>query len=134
MTKRTFEPGFRLSRSDGWVLVLGTASALATAQIEWWMGAAIAFVVGHFFLFCNVFRMARRFELVWAALFVALSGSSALFGLPGWYASFGLSWLATLALVAAQLRQPSYHGILWQRVNPKLRDWWAAQDRSNTCG
>lgn len=73
--------------------------------------------------------MARRFELVWAALFVALSASSALFGLPGWYASFGLSSLATLALVAAQLRQPSYHGILWQRVNPKLRDWWATQNQ-----
>src|SRR5258706_13436345 len=33
----------------------------------WWV---VAIVAGHFFLFCSVFRVIRRRELIWAALFI----------------------------------------------------------------
>lgn len=55
------------------VLVLGAAVAWFMGTVIWWAGAAVVCVVGHFFLFCNVFRIARASELIWAGTFVVLS-------------------------------------------------------------
>jgi len=33
----------------------------------WWM---LVIAAGHFFLFCNLFRIIRRRELIWAGLFI----------------------------------------------------------------
>ena len=48
-TDRVFSPGFRLSKFDVVVLVLGTIAAGIAAAIEWWVGYVIALVIGHFF-------------------------------------------------------------------------------------
>ena len=122
-----FIPGFRLSPVDVLVLLVGGLGAGLVARELWWAGAMIAFVVGHFFLFCNVFRIARSLELIWAGAFVALAGATLLYDSPGWSATFGLSMLLSLVLLAIAMRQPSYHGVLWQRVNPQLPAWWAKQ-------
>jgi hypothetical protein len=124
MAARPFSPGFRLSATDAAVLAAGCAGSALASQAQWWMGAVIAFAVGHFFLFCNVFRMARPFELAWTAIFVTLAAVTIATGEPGWPAAFGISLFATLALVVAQMRRPSYHGVLWQRINPGLPQWW----------
>ena len=62
--------GFRLSTIDVVVLV---ASAALTV-ILWQPTATYSFigflVVIHFFLFCNVFRIPRRPELLWGACFL----------------------------------------------------------------
>jgi len=51
---------FRLSTIDVIVLVAGAITASALATLNYWSwGFVIAFVLGHFFLFCNVVRMAR---------------------------------------------------------------------------
>lgn len=122
-----FKPGFRIDTIDALVLVAGgTASALA-AQVEWWMGLVIGFAVGHFFLFCNVFRLARPLELVWAALFVALAASTIVMETPGWAVTIGGTLVATIGVIVMQLRKPSYHGVAWRRINPALPQWWEAQ-------
>jgi len=121
-----FRPGFRIDVIDTLVLVAGAAGSLVAARTEWWMGALIAFAVGHFFLFCNVVRMARPLELGWSALFVTLSASTIVTGQPGWAIALGASLACTLAVVVIQLRRPSYHGIAWQRINPQLPAWWEA--------
>ena len=124
MPKRAFSPGFRLSPVDVAVLVLAAALVVTLAFIHVWISGVIAFVVGHFFLFCNIIRMARPLELVWAGVFLTLAGGTVLFAMPPRPATYGLSLLTTAVVVAAEMKKPSYHGIGWQRINPQLRDWW----------
>ena len=126
MTTHTFAPGFRLSAVDVVVLIAGTIASIALATMTWWWGLAVGFVLGHFFLFCNVFRMARPLELAWAAVFVVLAGGTITHETPGWMATFGISVITTICVIAIELRKPSYHGIGWQRINPNLPQWWDA--------
>jgi hypothetical protein len=76
--------------------------------------------VGHFFLFCNVFRVSRAPELVWAGVFLALAGSTIALGVPGWPATVAASLATTVVVVTLEMRKPSYHGIGWRRINPTL--------------
>jgi len=124
-----FAPGFRLSRLDVVVLVAGLALAVAIGARDGWHGFAVAFVVLHFFLFCNVFRMSRPPELVWAAAFTLLAGATVSFGRPGWIATSAVSLGLSGALIARELRQPHYHGVLWRRFNPRLPEWWRTHNR-----
>ena len=127
MPPRPFNPGFRLDAIDTLVLVAGAAGAIFLARVEWWMGLIVGFAVGHFFLFCNVFRVAKPLELTWSAIFVVLAGSTIATGQPGWMVTVATTLVATLAVIAMQVRKPSYHGIAWQRFNPKLPEWWQSQ-------
>lgn len=97
------------------------------AAVMFWPGIAILFVVGHFFLFCNVVRMSRPSELIWAGLFIAMMTSTMLAGAPSWPMTLALSFATTIVLVALEVRKPSYHGVFWRRLNPRLPEWWEAQ-------
>lgn len=127
MQQAAFAPGFRLSVSDMLVLIVGTGGALALGSMVWWWGFVVGFAVGHFFLFCNVVRMARPLELLWAGVFVALAVATITLGVPAWPLTAASSLLVTALVVVLQLRSPSYHGLGWQRINPGLPVWWAAQ-------
>ena len=66
--KRTW--GFRFSATDAIALLILGAAILGLYRVGsnlWWL---VAIVAGHFFLFCNIFRVVRRRELIWSALFV----------------------------------------------------------------
>ena len=84
----------------------------------------IAFVIAHFFLFCNVFRISRPLELAWAAVFTITAGATAATGFPGWAAAIAGTLVATSIVLILGVRAPDYHGILWQRINPDLPQWW----------
>lgn len=84
----------------------------------------IALVIGHFFLFCNVFRLARPLELAWAAVFVALAGATVAINWPGWIATTIGTLVMTAIVIALEMRKASYHGVLWRRINPGLKEWW----------
>lgn len=120
----TFAPGARLSALDVSVIVVTAVVAVYLSSITWWWGAGLAFVVGHFFLFCNIVRMARPLQLVWATAFTALAAMTILSGSPSPAATAGLSLLVTLVVVVIELRKPSYHGLGWQTINPNLPNWW----------
>ena len=124
MATPIFQPGFRISTLDIVVLVVGSVAATGLANITWWWGFVLAFVIGHFFLFCNVFRLARPLELVWAGIFVILSAITIAMDVPGWAITAAASIAATFVLVIIEMRKPSYHGIGWQRINPHLPAWW----------
>ena len=68
-----FQPGFRLSAIDVIVILVGAIASVVLWSTVWWIGFVIAFVVAHFFLFCNVFRVARPLELAWSGLFIVLT-------------------------------------------------------------
>jgi hypothetical protein len=121
-----FQPGFRLSVIDCVVIVVGTIASTVLWLEVWWIGFVIAFVVTHFFLFCNIFRIARPLELIWSGIFVTLTWCTVTLANPSWVVTIVASLLVTACVVALEMRKPSYHGILWQRINPGLPQWWAA--------
>ena len=127
MDDPAFSPGFRFSVLDGIVLAIGAVATIGVVMIDLWIGIAIAFVVLHFFFFCNILRMSRTLELIWAAIF-AVSAVLATVVVVAWPVAFGVSLLATLLVAVVELRRPSYHGVAWARVNPRLPEWWKAQN------
>ena len=127
MKQAVFAPGFRLSVVDVLVLVLGTAATIVLSTFVWWWGFVPAFVLAHYFLFCNVVRMARPLELVWAGVFVVLAGATVAIDTPGWLVTALVSLVVTVVVVVVQMRKPSYHGVGWRWINPRLPAWWEAR-------
>ena len=122
-----FAPGFRISFFDLLILIGGMIGAVVAKIYIGSGGLIIGFVVGHFFLFCNVFRISRRPELFWAGTFTLLTASTLFTGLPGWFGTIIGSLVLTIALTSLEMRKPYYHGIGWRRVNPGLKTWWDSQ-------
>jgi hypothetical protein len=127
MPERKFQPGFRLSALDVTILIIGGITSIYATAIDRWFGAAIAFVVLHFFLFCNVLRMSRPLELAWAGVFLALSAAAISLQLISWPVVFLASAAVTAIVAAIEMHRPSYHGVGWKMVNPKLPEWWDAR-------
>ena len=80
-------------------------------------------VLGHFFLFCNVFLVWRSWELLWAGTFIVNAATHLLMdstsGVPV------LLWQlpVTLGVIVWQIRSPWYHGVGARWLNPRLNDY-----------
>jgi MFS superfamily sulfate permease-like transporter len=120
LTPRT--SGMRFSWQDSMVFAI-------TALITWffwekWSTLIFTFIVvlAHFFLFCNVFRIHRQYELIWASFFVV--------NYSCWVLSNHFSWLGilltqlpiTVILILLGIRHPTYHGIFARICNSKNID------------
>jgi hypothetical protein len=107
--------GFRFSVTDGVTLAVAfvaTRLLLEPAGPHAWL---VPVVVGHFFLFCNVFRVRRSYELVWAAGFAANYVAWNVAGAFSWTPVLGAQTPLTLALIALEIRSPRYHGVFSRR-------------------
>lgn len=122
-----FAPGFRTSTRDACVLCAGAVGSGLLVQSNVSAAIVIGFAVAQFFLFCNVFRISRALELIWAGVFVVLAGATIVLGWPGWWVTAGISTGVTLVVILIEMRKPSYHGIGWRWINPDLPKWWEAQ-------
>jgi hypothetical protein len=71
--------------------------------------------VGHFFLFCNVFRLRRSYELIWAGTFLANIIVWKWGGIYSWWTALALQIPVTILVIVAEVRNPSYHGV-WSRA------------------
>lgn len=120
-----FRPGFRFAATDAAVLIAGAAGAVLAARIEFAFGIAVLLPVAMFFVFCNVARMVRKLELVWAFAYAAGCVARSQWGWPTWPWLVAGSLLLAAVLVGVQLRRADYHGVAWQRCNPSLPAWWA---------
>lgn len=135
MAAPKFSPGFRWSAVDVAALVVGGVGAAAVSAIAWWLSLAVGIPLAAFFLFCNVFRVSRPLELLWAGVFIALAAATILWDVPGWWATTIGAGCVAAVVVAVEMRRPSYHGIGWRRINPGLSVWWethaarSAEDR-----
>lgn len=122
-----FQPGFRFSVFDGAIITVAFLGAWSLYPYSLELAIIVLFVVAHFFLFCNVVRMSRLSELIWAGAFVILTSLSLVFNLFSWWLAAASNVLLTVTLVFIELRKPSYHGIFWKKVNPGLPDWFKAE-------
>jgi hypothetical protein len=127
MPHAKFSPGFRLSTFDRIILAAGILMTPVTSYFHWWMGLAVAIPVIAFFFFCNVFRISRIPELVWAVIYTTLASATVLWETPGWWPTVAVSGSVAMVAIGLEMRSPSYHGIAWQRINPGLPEWWAAR-------
>lgn len=119
-----FQPGFRISRTDSAVLVVGVLSAACCWRISVLASLLLLFVLANFFAFCNIIRMSRPSELIWAVGFLLLSSSALRTGRPSWLVVVAVASAATIGLAWLEMRKPSYHGVCWQRLNPELPTWF----------
>lgn len=108
---------------DGFVLAAGAAVSVWLCSMDHPLRWIVAMALGHFFLFCNVFLVWRRWELLWAGVFVANVAAHFALGSIG-----GLSVLlwqlpVTLGVIVWQIRSPWYHGIAARTLNPHLNDY-----------
>lgn len=119
--------GFRLSVVD---VVFLAVTSVAT----WWvwpeidaMAGVIPFAVGHFFLFCNVFRIIRWKELLWAGICLVNVSAWAVLTEVWWPGILMVQLPVTAVLVWSEMRHPRYHGIYARRLNPHLDDYLAGK-------
>src|SRR5215831_8577761 len=115
--------GFRFSVVDA--VALGAFAGLTLvlhylAADVWWL---VIIVASHFFLFCNVFRLRRSREMIWAGLFVLNAAFWLLAGHLDPVHILACQVPATLALIAWEIRSARYHGIAADRLNPRLNDY-----------
>ena len=110
-------PGFRFSKTDA----VAISVAIAFTALLWPAISQLALlfpiVLAHFFLFCNVFRIHRTSELVWAGAFVTNVAAWTLAGHFSWPAILLTQTPLTLFLIALAIRSPRYHGIGYAILN-----------------
>lgn len=128
MNNIEFKPGFRLSIFDIGILAIGVIGAWYLKDIGVDLSYILLFVIGHFFYFCNITRMSRIPELIWAVCFVALCGAGVTYGIVTLNEAFIIALILTVVLTVIELRKPSYHGVLWSKVNPNLKEWFESQN------
>ncbi len=112
--------GFRLSAVDVIAMCVAPLCAWAMAggigPVAW----ALPVALGHFFLFCNVFRIGRAKELWWAAGFVAQVAIWVAIDRLSWPIVITIQAPVTIAVIGLELRSPRYHGVAARRLNPQL--------------
>lgn len=121
MSERT--AGFRLSVVD--VVFIAAAAAavfLLRERLGTWVWS-IPVAVGHFFLFCNVFRVRRSYELAWVGVFFCNAAAWVLADRFSWLNLLLIQTPFTLAAFVLEMRSRRYHGILARRLNPHLDEW-----------
>lgn len=130
MIHSKFQPGFRLSTMDVGILVAGVMGASFVWSSSSLWALIILFVIAHFFMFCNIFRIPRRPELIWAGTFISLSFMTGIFEVPGWWITAGATFGLAVILILQSMRRPDYHGVAWRRINPGLLEWWEKVERT----
>jgi hypothetical protein len=115
--------GFRFSLTDALAIlafIIAAGALWRSGNLLWWM---LVIAASHFFLFCNVFRIVRSRELLWAGLFIVNVGAWAWLDLLTWPRVLLCQIPITVGLIFADMRSPGYHGVFAGRINPRLNDY-----------
>ena len=111
---------FRFSIIDFFVLVITMVSSVYLWQYTVEMSILILFVVGHFFLFCNIFRVRRGPELIWTGFFLANSTFWLVLLEENIIGLLVTTLIFTIIIIANELCLPCYHGIFAKNINKSL--------------
>lgn len=120
---KEFSAGFRINTIDVMVITAALLAVLLTYSKMCEVAFFSGYTVLHFFLFCNVFRIGRKSELFWSFVFVIMTSCTILLDVPSWMVTIASTFSITVVVIILELRKPSYHGILWEKINPSLRQW-----------
>jgi len=115
--------GLRLSALDVVVLIASVILGVGLYKITFGYSVFILFVVLHFFLFCNVFRIRRMPELIWAGTFLANCAIWVVFNRLNIIGICVSQIVVTIGVIANELRLPSYHGIFSRKINPRIEEY-----------
>jgi hypothetical protein len=125
----TFSPGPRLLPHDKWVLLIATlvlsASYILAGPVIF---SPLLTVVVQFFLFCNVFRIKTRLELVWASSFIPAVIVVYWWGGSPWLIP-AILWSWGTVLIWIGSKSPAYCGLWWEKINPDLEKNWKQLNR-----
>lgn len=104
-------PGFRFSLTDAVVLIACAIAAILLWKPLTYLSVLLLYVIGHFFLFCNVFRVRRNYEYLWGVIFVVNMAVWLLLKPEGFYWGLLAQLPVTVGVVIAEMRSGRYHGI-----------------------
>ncbi len=102
--------GARFSTADGIVIALCALLSWSLRELPSSIAWLPAVALGHFFLFCNVFRVRRSFELAWATVFLANFTAWSWIGFS-WPSVLAVQTPVTVLAIGVEMRSPRYHGI-----------------------
>ena len=109
--------GLRFSGTDAGVIFVGAGATWLLHDVLRDMALLPAVVLVHFFLFCNVVRIRRSYELLWAATFIVNLVAWQLTGAISWPGVLAAQTPVTLLAIAAEMRSRRYHGVGWRWIN-----------------
>jgi hypothetical protein len=103
--------GFRFSVIDGLAIVICIVTTYFVYPIIEADAYLFPVVLGHFFLFCNIFRVRRNYELCWSALFLINFSYWRFYSDFNWLVLLACQTPVTLTAISAEIRSSNYHGI-----------------------
>ena len=107
--------GFRFSLRDGIAIIASVALAWFCWRPLGEFALIFPITLGHFFLFCNTFRVGRYFELAWAGIFVVNVAAWVLAGQFAWAHVLWVQTPVTLAGITMALCSRNYQRDLQPR-------------------
>jgi hypothetical protein len=119
--------GFRLSWFDAAILLLGAVLSGWLISQSFPFGWIVPTALGHFFLFCNIFLVWRRWELLWAGVFILNVGAHLAFGTLDWLSPMLFQLPVTVLVITWQIRSPWYYGICAEKWNPRIQEYLNAE-------
>ena len=124
MSNPNFQPVFRILKHDIPFIIIGLFFMAYFFNSNFDLSLISFFAVSHFFLFCNIFRIRRKPELLWAGVYVLLCYLKNFTYFNNWLLPIGLSISLSSLLIFLETKHPSYHGVFWRKFNPKLESWF----------
>lgn len=113
--RRDRPPGFSLSRTDAAILAACAPATWALWQFVGSFALICPVVLGHFFLFCNVFRVGSRREMLWTLAFIVNVAACQLTLTFSWTRLLLTQTPLTLAIILTTLFSRNYHGLGYSR-------------------
>ncbi len=118
--------GFRFSLTDAVVILVCAGATWGLRQPIGPLILVCPVALGHFFLFCNVFRVGRPSEIIWSVLFIVNCVVWVPFDVLGWLRLIAAQSPAALAVIALTITRRDYHGWGWSVV----RRWRKLESRA----
>lgn len=108
--------GFRFSLQDAVIFIAGAVATFVGWHMLGTFSLFIPFLLGHFFLFCNTFRIGGERSLIWVAAFLL---NVFWWGTTQLHVAHLVGQLAVTAILIANcVLGRNYHGFACQRINP----------------
>jgi len=118
MSKRA--AGFHFSATDA----VGVALCAAVTPLAWTRAGTYAWLIPvamvHFFLFNNVFRIRKTFQLMWSGIFLIDFATWTALGEFSWLGVLAVQTPITAVLIWMELKSPRYRGVAAHKLNPDL--------------